>query len=164
MILPIQTETARSWIPTTFKPAESQDRSARISSIATLHNRGLKKIKKWSRFTSFLQKTNSSLFDKLNAWYFKYQGILGTFASIKEHGLSTGSFWKKLEDGQRPGSAARAHMCGPGVFAVILLITGRVISDIANFRARSVTIVTCMYNYSKYWATLPLHWLKSAYN
>lgn len=100
--------------------------------------------------------------------------ILGTFASskeslsIKEHGqhdgLSTGSFWKKLEDGQRPGSAARAHMCGPGVFTVILLITGRVISDIANFRARSVTIVTCMYNYSKYWATLPLHWLKSAYN
>jgi hypothetical protein len=82
----------------------------------------------------------------------------------KEHGLSTGSFWKKLEDGQRPGSAARAHMCGPGVFAVILLITGRVISDIVNFRARSVTIVTCMYNYSKYWATLPLHWLKSAYN
>ena len=101
-----------------------------------------------------------------NPWYgtCKYQGILGTFASIKEHGLSTGSFWKKLEDGQRPGSAARAHMCGPGVFAVILLITGRVISDIANFRARSVTIVTCMYNYSKYWATLPLHWLKSAYN
>ena len=100
-----------------------------------------------------------------NPWYFcKYQGILGTFASIKEHGLSTGSFWKKLEDGQRPGSAVRAHMCGPGVFAVILLITGRVISDIVNFRARSVTIVTCMYNYSKYWATLPLHWLKSAYN
>ena len=94
-----------------------------------------------------------------NPWYFcKYQGF------DKEHGLSTGSFWKKLEDGQRPGSAARAHMCGPGVFAVILLITGRVISDIVNFRARSVTIVTCMYNYSKYWATLPLHWLKSAYN
>jgi len=122
--------------------------------------------------TSVLASIKESLVRYLqvsrNPWYFcKYQLTTSTTKeslSIKEHGLSTGSFWKKLEDGQRPGSAARAHMCGPGVFAVILLITGRVISDIANFRARSVTIVTCMYNYSKYWATLPLHWLKSAYN
>ncbi len=94
---------------------------------------------------------------------------MGTFSPSQRNNGTWAVHWKLLEafedfikPGQLPGLAALAHMCGTGVFAVIQLITGRVISDIVNSRALSVISVTCMYNYSKYWATLQLHWLKSA--
>ncbi len=53
---------------------------------------------------------------------------------------------------------AQGHMCGPGMFLVIPLITGLVISDLIDCRARSVTVVSR----NKYWVrdTMQLHCLK----